>query len=275
MKRTAIALALVVLGLMSLAMVNTAEATLLYYEGFEYDPGPATNPPTPWNRSFFGGSQSATIEAGSLAYPGLASAGNRLAQNDPVGGTLSYAVNNTASINQMFSSAGTYYITFLANVLRYQGDLDSLGGPTFEALSTGGKYVRPVIRGMSPGMARIELENWPGNVERVSASFATNDQPVLVAVRVVNDGGAGGDDVRVVVNPDLSLGEPDWDNFLLQRTADNITDAVASSGRITMNRANDFDEIRVATTWAEVAVPEPASLGLLGLAGLLLLGRRR
>ena len=254
--------------LLSLVIISSVQAELLFYEGFDYAAGV---PVDPWDNAQYQGSETPTIEAGSLSYPGLPTSGGRLAQNDPPGGAFPYTVNDTvAGLDKVFSGAGTYYVTYLGRVQGDEGGEDGNGGPTF-ASNVDGKYFRPLIRrtDTNVAIARMELN---GTGEPSSASFDVNQDSgdaVMYALRIDNDGGAGNDQVRLVVNPDLSAGEPDWSASDMDMST-NLTAGAADYGKIVMNRGHEWDEIRIATTWQE-AVPEPSTMILL-ITGLSLIG---
>ena len=240
--------------LLSLVIISSVQAELLFYDGFEYPAGPVE--PEPWDKT---GSETSTFELGSLSYPGLATTGGHMLQNDPPGNPFPYSVNDTAAgVNTIFSEAGTYYITYLGRVQGEETGEDGNGGPTFHSqASRSGPYIRPLIRyqGGGQAIARMELN---GTGEPSSAPFDVNvddGDAVLYAVRVDNEG--GNDQVRLVINPDLSLGEPDWDAPALEMFT-NLQTHVSDNGAIAMNRGHGWDEIRIATSWQEaVAIGGP------------------
>jgi hypothetical protein len=251
----------------------TANAALLYYEGFDYAAGP---PSAPWQRNF-GGTETSMFVAGSLSYPGLPATGGRLEQNDPGGGGFPYTTNaNTPGTNTVLSTAGTYYITMLGRVQGEEGGLDGLGGPTLHGSPDfGGGYIRPVIQYLGEGQGQIRVE-LNGTGEPASGGFPVNvdsGHATLIAMRVTNTGGAGSL-VQVAVDP-AGLIEPNWDGGdTIVSASTNFNTPVNANGSIVMNRDHAWDEFRIGTNWGDV-VPEPASLTLLGLGGLALLRRRR
>ena len=261
-----------VAAMMVMALGASAHATLLYYEGFEYDAGPVNGSPTDWAAVAAGPStnDTPTFEAGSLTYPGLATAGGRLAQNEPASYTAS-SVNLLATFDEVFSVAGTYYITMLGSISNDVGGLKGLGVPVFKSLNSGGT-IQLGFQANGSGSLQPQLEI--GGGAQTLGGYATQQGAFLMAIRVINEGTAAGDDVRMVMNPDLSQGEPDWDSPTLSRTTVNLTAAPSANSRISFSRAQDWDEIRVATKWGE-AIPEPASMTVLALGGLAMLRRRR
>ena len=83
------------------------------------------------------------------------------------------------------------------------------------------------------------------------------------------------DRLSVLLNPD-STDEPiTWDadvEVASRIDADSLTHLLFRQGD---GGVREFDFIRVGTTYDSVVIPEPASLALLGLGGLLMIGRRR
>ena len=102
------------------------------------------------------------------------------------------------------------------------------------------------------------------------------DIPVVVGqtYRLVASIDFDGDQLRLWVNPDAS----DYDNGALDNTADVTRDYGGTNWntaiRLASGSMTQWDNLIVATTFNE-AVPEPATLGLLGLGGLALLRRKK
>jgi hypothetical protein len=280
------AIALAACGVISLA-VGTAHATLLYYEGFDYAPGPTTEPPTPWNnnQAGYGLSPYSTFEAGSVAYPSLQTTGNHLAMNDPDGPEgADYVVNDSASgPNTMFSVAGTYYYTFAGQIQTDNSTLDGLGAlvlhsrPGSNGYGAGG-YLQIAAQANGGGEISVSLEaGQNGGGSNLIAPAVVHPNPFFVAVRVINDGTSEPDDIRLMFNPDLSLGEPDWNAATLVKAAD-ITSSADPNALFYFTRNHLWDEIRIASSWAEAApvVPEPLSTVTCALvAGTLAMMRKR
>jgi len=148
-------------------------------------------------------------------------------------------------------------------------------------------YVAPFLDTLEP--ARIRAPMISGNNGESIGNLGRGDlhdgDVHMVAMRISMNATGDGDPVQVLIDPDLVAlagDEPNWNlapgmdrgHKDLNNTDYNIVAirSFTSAGPIS------FDEIRIATTWAEAApIPEPATISMVGLAGLLmfLYGRRR
>ena len=138
------------------------------------------------------------------------------------------------------------------------------------AFDFGGERVFFGMPWQTGGLAYFGMANTdPGNV--------LSDIPVVLnqTYRLVGVVDFDGQEARLWVDPD----ESDYDNGKGNNSADVVADwtsgnwisavAVASGPQVR------WDDLVVATTFGEAAVPEPATIALLGLGGLALLRRKR
>ncbi len=259
---------------LSLGIAGTADATLIAYEGFDYTAGEQLSGKsggTGWvaeSTWSVGNSARAVIQDGGLSYMNLQVSGNAIYNPTTSTTTASRAFANAPESGSVFFSflvaGGETTFGRLGALLRPSDGSNSPGviglsaAQSFDGGSFGLRPNQANIGGLNntnPGGAAVVGTNLvvaQYNYETNQASYWVNPTSLGGTAPAATISGIGFTDPTQLIN-----------QFLFGYSDSNATTAI-------------FDEFRVGTTYASVTpIPEPGSLALLGLGGLLMLGRGR
>jgi hypothetical protein len=253
-----------------MAVSENAPAELLFSEGFNYSLTNTNWPPAGTAL----GSVSAWLVAepqpdsfaiiDGLAYPDKASAGGATGRTPNMPGVEQFtsAHQNVPALESVFTNAGTFYVTLLIRerVSMAIGDQSFNGNQQRDGIFTSitAQFETPG-GGASNYLATLSVQDTSGEVQDVNDTgiLLGETNAHMLAVRVDNDGTPADDVVSMVLDPDLSLGEPNFAGSAWRIANQNITTTnieiflIKSAGGDLNGKA--WDEIRVATTWEEAA----------------------
>ena len=286
---------LLAVGAVVLAMawsVSSASAGLLFSDSFDGMDGTAL---TTYDSDYVvtnnaGGiaGRKAEIDSPGLSIPWRNSAGNSLYLAVPDSGSpsLNYEfTNDNDLVNQNPGDSNVYYASAMFK-------LDTFGTDSFAAIAVVlpfykesnalerdirfGLYRRAPVYGSTLHVAAAYESNWAGGTLLADYVVGTTVQVVLKTT-VTSSAGADTLKFYAAVNPQLSV-EPTWAYVGATESATGgwNLDAV----RVVCTAPNNasagwIDEIRIGTAYSDVVVPEPATMGLLGLGLVGLVARRR
>lgn len=250
---------------------NIVSADLLYYDGFDQEPGVGT--PSGWIEGDHQGTYLGLgVSSGSLTYPNFAVSGNKWELDDPRG-------NATLIFSETGLQSGeTLFFSFLLQVDELGGlssspsgiiNLRFPGGAGHEVIGSIG-FGRETLDDQPIGYRLSfhgEHRGFSHDASVVSPEFYTEGQTLLIVGSYARV--SGGNNVKFWVNPDPdSLGQlipPEADYSLTGNTGravDRLVIASTSSGALPGSYF--LDEFRFGTTWADVTpVPEPSTYALL------------
>ena len=261
-----------------LALAPAAQAALIAYDGIDYTPAdPVTaEGGTGWASGDAWGSKAV---AGGLTYPDLATVGSANLQStgdgfpreperaiDTTGGSLAATAGVVDGSGNIGADGTTVWFSMLAQV------------PS----ATGYPEMRLVKDGVDINRITLRSDNNAPNYSFFNDKDNTGVARSTVAFAVFSiDFTASGDTMTGWLNPVAGVASPTGEDFTSgysNTTGDLSFDAF--SMRMDMTPAGQLfyiDEIRVGTTFADVAIPEPATMSLLAIGGLgvLLMRRRR
>jgi hypothetical protein len=279
-----------------------ASAAILALDDFEYSPaGSPLSGHDGWGIvTNVAGSPGPTIVAGSLSHPDRPPNAGNSAQLTGTGasGSSKLPLSMTVSANRV-------YYSLLVNVNNISNLTDTGAGsffagfqphtqvsPAVTSIATGGGNLlihRDADNASAYNLGVAASAGGAGNADRVfdTTEFAQGET-VFVVVAYQMNAGANDDQAFLWINPDpLTYGAasppaPDVTSNGALTAADDHG-PVASFFLRNNGVEPDFtlvDDLRVATTWAQVTqlyVPEPAAVltAIIGLGGLLVSKRRR
>jgi hypothetical protein len=257
----------------------SAQAAIVAYDGFDYDPGTLSGKGSAadpgWGGSW--GSGSLWVTDGTLGYGPLVVTGNKFTNVDPNTGTA-----ERTGIERDYASAtgqpnSTVWVAYLVNVM---DPLAPIGGWF-------GSYQLPGDRWFGHnGVGHVGSVNYWG-LEKPSSTNSSLpiDLGTHLVVQKLEIGADGKPTKWMWVDPDFStIGGPDLDenDAILQNVSSNNGNLMTGVGWA-MGFEDDwfleFDEYRIGETYADVTprVPEPGVTMLLatGLTAVWGLRRRR
>ena len=249
-----------------LLVVPSAQAELLFYDGFDYPVGEQlgeSSSSTVWGND----KDQFTIVSGSLYYPGLeASTGNRVNAN-----AITPNLDSVRTLDASWpkQSSGTLYVSFILRLHSF-AEIGGTGeGTSLIAISD--KFNNTELLGinlLNDGKMRLGVVKYPSRSTPVSSSaFFTSgtganlsvdgSTTYLIVAKYEWVEGATNDVVTLWVNP-TTLGDDEDSGNKVSTSAGE--DGTGSASRLTLCRgANvNLDEFRIGQTWAEVT-PTPES----------------
>ncbi|MEM8875013.1 MAG: PEP-CTERM sorting domain-containing protein [Planctomycetota bacterium] len=184
----------------------------------------------------------------------------------------------TRQLNPIPSSP-TYFMSIMVNRLNWAGtpadNTFVVGG--FTDANNNGLLVGydDVLNDGTPELVFRSTNDPSGTSTILLPDAPSSDNQLVIVGLTINT--AGNDELSIFVDPaDISAGPS------LTVSSINVTDSLTPFTQSLFSSPGQsgvvfFDELRLATDFASVAgvIPEPASIGLLGVAGLGLLRRRK
>lgn len=248
----------------------SASAADIFYEGFDYETGSIAS--TPWGA----GHGTTNIDSTALTYT----------DKDLTGGALRTKLTDeaTRSFGADFDSMTFGGMVYISMLIDDQGTMTTTKDYSSNAMrlkdNTGSNNL---MFGIQNGQVFIS-DSWGGMRHDAGAAFAagtttdvTGTNMLVLAYDITNQSAS------VYLNPDVTGTQP----LTAEVTAsvDHAADKLIGGTNLVAydKNWNDhvvFDEIIVGSSWDSVmnppsAVPEPSAAGLLIIAGLLFIRRRR
>ena len=294
---------------LAFGLAHNAGAATLVYEGFQYsDVGDDLDNVTTvdvapdgltggWTENF--NNVEMFLKAGSLNFSNLPTAGNHIGYlSNSSNDLFTQSLDGTATAG--IGSASTIYISFLFEKLQSNFGADHEGLALMNGIlpqtrwdnNNGGAVGRhgfAIAAVNNSNLNAIAYDGTTGTrvvstntISTPSANGSSNtsgsnlgDVKLIVAEISFNTGTGGADVMRLYsVADDGSLDAGDL--TLVDTIEADVDESTLNTLNITRQVNVNYDEIRITTTLDEaLGVPEPGSLALLGLGGLLVARRRR
>jgi hypothetical protein len=276
------------------------------YEPFDYAPGQRltgqTNtyvePDQTWT---YVGTAGTTVDpvigTGSLSYPGLpAPIGNSVLTNNDLAGSARLLLPTPVLADP--ATSVTVYYSALVRVTDISGLTNQTTGAFFTGLSNSAAAanVAPAAAillihrnpledpASAPASYNLGVAATPDNGDRIfgTTAYTTVDTLFVVGAYTMNPG-ADNDLAQLWINPagsTFGAAAPPPPTVVSPAVAGGTADLANITNFFVRNNGVEpqqiqVDEFRVDTTWAGVTVPEPSTLGVLGLCGASCLARRR
>ncbi len=232
----------------SCLLVQTASATLLFSEAFNYTSGTALSGNGPWTS---GSSPGLTIANGNLTYPGLVDQGGNELQ-------IQNGTSTSAAVTFANQTSGQIYYSFLFDPLVING-----GNNYFTALNPGSGSPNggsDAINAYYYSSGKIEL--------RANAASASAGPTLSIGTTylVVEELDLDNHVANLWLDPTPGASAP-TPTITISGTATSIT-SIDDVGFKAQSSTGEFlvDNLLVGTTFADVtpAVPEPSTFALMG-----------